>query len=174
MRLSEISALVRKSDIDGNLEKWQENFRMLRRDFALFTNLYQFPLLSNQQQAVEMYSLARKQMDVDSLFEEIEKEIQSSHDYISAVQDQQQAVRMERLTVVATVGLIVALSFGFWSMSIVGKQITEHDWFKKIDEWYLLAGTAITISLLFGGVIKYSGKLASIIRWLSDWGSRRK
>ena len=33
---------------------------------------FPFPLLSNQQQAIEMYSLAREAMDIDVLFKEIQ------------------------------------------------------------------------------------------------------
>lgn len=60
----------------------RQRFEQLRWDFALFTNLYKFPLISNQQQAIEMYTFARKQLDVDALFEEVEEEVRSSHEFM--------------------------------------------------------------------------------------------
>lgn len=65
----------------GSFRKYRKKFKTLRREFAVFTNLYQFPLISNQQQAIEMYALIRKRMDVQELFKEVEEEIKSSHEY---------------------------------------------------------------------------------------------
>lgn len=52
----------------------------MREEFSHFAILYQFPSLSNQQQAIEMYSLARKRLDVDDLYREVQEEIASTHD----------------------------------------------------------------------------------------------
>ena len=54
------------------LKQWRQAFQSLRRDFAMFTNLYEFPLLSNQQQGVEMYEKARENMDVGQLLRDSE------------------------------------------------------------------------------------------------------
>ncbi|HFD31620.1 MAG TPA: hypothetical protein ENJ28_02740 [Gammaproteobacteria bacterium] len=62
---------------------WEDKFRKLRKDFAFFTNLYQFPLISNQQQMLEMYQYARKHLDIDELFKEVEDEIKNTHEYFS-------------------------------------------------------------------------------------------
>ncbi|MCI5163858.1 MAG: hypothetical protein D3917_17960, partial [Candidatus Electrothrix sp. AX5] len=45
-------------------------------------NLYQFPLISNQQQGVEMYKIARESMDIDDLFKEVQEEISSTHEFL--------------------------------------------------------------------------------------------
>jgi hypothetical protein len=80
-KLNKISRKARDQGREAGLEQWRKEFQALRWDFALFTNLYQFSLLSNQQQGLEIYSLARQAMDVDELFEEVQKEIHSSHEY---------------------------------------------------------------------------------------------
>jgi len=80
-RLSRISAEAQdsmtlgNSNTDNGFEKWRDDFQRLRWSFALFTNLYEFPLLSNQQQSIEMYELARKHMDVEEFFRKIQEEI---------------------------------------------------------------------------------------------------
>jgi hypothetical protein len=65
-----------KEDVD--LEK----IRVLRKDFSRFAILYQFPSLSNQQQAIEMYALARKHLDIDELYKEVQEEINNAHDFM--------------------------------------------------------------------------------------------
>ena len=75
---------------DDKIKDWSDKFEALRWQFALFTNLYQFPLISNQQQGLELYSLARKYLDLDDLYKEVHSEIQSSHDFLLQKQQQQQ------------------------------------------------------------------------------------
>ncbi|WP_446011821.1 hypothetical protein [Candidatus Electrothrix sp.] len=65
-----------------NFSDLRDNFKELRASFAKFTNLYQFPLISNQQQGVEMYKAARESMDIDDLFKEVQEEISSTHDFL--------------------------------------------------------------------------------------------
>jgi len=67
--------------ISHQKERLREIFKDLRDVFNKFTILYQFPLLSNQQQAIEMYCLARKHFDIDSFYNEIKTEIDNTHEY---------------------------------------------------------------------------------------------
>jgi hypothetical protein len=92
-KLSEISRDARDNHQQAK-EKWAKDFQELRWRFALFTNLYQFPLLSNQQQGIEMYTLARECMEVDDLFKEVQEEIHNSHDFLQ----QQQQHKLNKLT----------------------------------------------------------------------------
>ncbi len=86
--------------------KHREEFKALRREFAVFTNLYQFPLISNQQQAIEMYALIREHMDVQELFKEVEEEIKSSHEYFEF----EESSMLNRWVVVLTlVAIVVAI-----------------------------------------------------------------
>jgi Mg2+ and Co2+ transporter CorA len=98
-----------------NIEKWSEEFEKLRWQFALFTNLYQFPLISNQQQGLELYALARKCLDVDDLYKEVQSEVRSSHEFILQKQQQRQSETTTRLTMVATIGLALSIVLAFLS-----------------------------------------------------------
>jgi hypothetical protein len=95
-KLSEISRDARKPN--GAEGTWANEFQKLRWQFTLFTNLYQFPLLSNQQQGVELYSLARRSMEIDALFEEVKEQIHNSHDYLAQQLDLDQTRETTRLT----------------------------------------------------------------------------
>jgi hypothetical protein len=105
----------------AEIEKWCSNFEDLRWEFALFTNLYQFPLISNQQQGLEMYALARKCLDVDDLYKEIQSEIQSSHEFLQQRQQNKQSNRLMGLTWVATIGLSISIALAFMSTAF-GKE----------------------------------------------------
>lgn len=86
--------------------RWRRAFEDMRWRFALFTNLYQFPLISNQQQAIEIYEKARKYLDIDQLFKEVEEEVKSSHEY----QDMANAARINTWVVLlAVLGLPAAI-----------------------------------------------------------------
>ena len=97
LKLNGISeaSLDSRQEVDSR-EQWTMKFQALRWHFALFANLYQFPLLSNQQQGLEMYTLARKHMDIDAFFDEIQKEIEGRHEYLAIEEAQKTAVLAQK------------------------------------------------------------------------------
>jgi len=94
------------------IEEQRKPYGIARREFMSFASLYQFPLLSTQQQGVEMYTLARKQMDVDDLFKDIANEIDSADRVMATHNEETVSGRIGWLTLwglpVAITGLIVA------------------------------------------------------------------
>ena len=152
-QLSRVSAEARQA-VHGDREKFQQEFEALRWDFALFTNLYEFPLFSNQQQGLEMYELAREHMDVEQLFREIQAEIRSSHDYLDMRAGQEQAQMATRLTVVATIGLVIALVTSFFGMNIIIDAIKGEAPYDKGDFLYE-ALFLILVSLFFFKILIY-------------------
>ena len=161
--LNRISRGARDQPKEVGQEKWQKEFQNLRWKFALFTNLYQFPLLSNQQQALEMYSLARQAMDVDELFREIQQEIHSSHEYLAIQQQQKQTRIVTRLTVVATIGLVLALATSFLGMNIISEDLTEKGLLSLLREHgSLLIHTFLSFLVLVGLVVLLSRYLSRI------------
>jgi len=140
-RLADISAKARDTQEKTKGEAWLDDFDKLREDFVWFTNLYQFPLLSNQQQAVEMYGLARQAMDINELFAEVEKEIHGSHEYLSLQNQRRQTEMSTLLTVVATMGAVAALAGTYLGLS----------WLKA-DGWIATTGVfaaSVVYILLF-------------------------
>ncbi|MGQ0594711.1 MAG: CorA family divalent cation transporter [Gammaproteobacteria bacterium] len=162
--LTEISAQARDEQKTGSKkdavtrEKWRREFQELRRRFAFFTNLYQFPLLSNQQQSLEMYAIARKTMDVDDLFHEIQDQIKSTHEFLAMTEAHETTQIATLLTVVATVGLAFTVVLSFFGMNI----IFTHGW----KGWKILGvevaffvAALVVVSLLFWGVIRNAQRL---------------
>ncbi len=162
--LSAISAKARDGGA-GNRKAdnvWRSEFDRLRRDFALFTNLYQFPLVSNQQQGIELYSCARTGLDIDDLFKEVQQEINSTHDYFELLDTRQQMQTTTVMSLAGGFGLAVALAMTFLSMNML--KFTAVEWplgrgtIGTAGEWLLLILTvAVSALLLFG--------LARVIRW---------
>lgn len=111
---------------------WRKRFGELRWKFALFTNLYKFPLISNQQQAIEMYSYARRHLDVDELFQEVEDEIRASHEFL----DGSTSSKINRLVFLLT-GAGIAL--------VVFQVIA---WFFKSPEFGWIARTVRSVKSL--------------------------
>ena len=106
--LSSISGRARERGYESR--QWLvDEFAKLRWQFALFTNLYRFPLLSNQQQGLEMYVLARKWMDADELFNEVDQEIRNCDEYLASFTQTRQARASTVLNLVAMVGLVLGL-----------------------------------------------------------------
>lgn len=136
-QLTEISAQARDSTHQAKDTAWLDGFGKLREAFVWFTNLYQFPLLSNQQQAVEMYGLAREAMDINELFAEVEREIHGSHDYLSLQTQLRQTEMSTVLTVVATMGAGAALAGTYWAL----------DWIKDWG-WPVVLGVSFLYILL--------------------------
>ncbi len=103
-----------------------DDFTELRDSFSTFTLLYQFPLLSNQQQAIEMYELARKHFDIDDFYKEIKGEIDDTHEYIEL----KQANRLSKTAnYIAWIGLplaLAALITGLFGMNFNDLHIWEY------------------------------------------------
>jgi len=164
-RLAQISAKVRRAGGPGNSDGWRdfrEGFEKLRVQFALFANLYQFPLISNQQQGVELYSLLRRSLDVEDLFREIQTEIQQSDDLFALHQQRRQGDLTLYLTVVGTGGVVLGLALGAVSNGALMDHLKDDS--DRIPAgwtffWFLAALTAAAAAV---------GVLLKNARWLGD------
>lgn len=72
-RISIISSEMQQKRL--TIHQPANKFIDLEKEFSIFTNLYQFPMLSHQQQGVELYDLQRKALGVNELFREIQQKI---------------------------------------------------------------------------------------------------
>ena len=104
----------------------RDEFNLLRASFAKFTNLYQFPLISNQQQGLEMYKVARKSMDIDDLFKEVQEEISSTHEFLEMQANRRlgkMANILTGLAAIIAVGSLLTESFRIATFEFVIKQL---------------------------------------------------
>jgi len=185
--LSRLSADMRSRQ--GILaEELRERFDTLRREFALFTNLYQFPLVSNQQQGLELYTLARKSLDVDDLFREVQQEIESTHSYIELRDTQRQTQTTTLLSYIGAFGLALGLAMAFLGMNVIIPDFKRTgqpcgDW--SCVGWWTLenVGLFAGVTLLAGALVWFCVKLTRSLlgypplawRTLSAlWANRRR
>lgn len=118
-RLFEIVAAARDMTSAPGHASWRDDFQALRREFVLFTDLYQFPLLTNQQQGVEMYAAARRALDVDELFQEMQAEVSTTHEFFAGESARELSEVEHRLNRLAGIGLPVALVTGALGMNVI-------------------------------------------------------
>ncbi|MGH8491349.1 MAG: hypothetical protein ACREXS_21440 [Gammaproteobacteria bacterium] len=137
---------MKRSGHAKNNKEWLEQFQQLRWAFMHFTNLYQFPLISNQQQGIEMYALARKVMDVDEFYREVKEEIHNANDYLTAKTTM-------KLTEVATIVLPIVLASSLLGMNVFSG-----------NEWWLWP---IFIGIVGLGYVAYDRKEAVRGMWLT-------
>ena len=127
------------------------NIKELRKQFSLFTMRYQFPLLSNQQQAVEMYSLARKHFNIGELYDEVKQEIDHTHDFVALLESKKLAKSANNLSrygvPLATAGLVTSI-FGLTSTQTgLIECISGTGYCEPMPEFWLL----VLITTIFGG-----------------------
>ena len=131
----ELTKLFQQEQPEDN--DWMESLREMRRQFAKFTILYQFPLLSNQQQSIEMFALNRKHFDIDDFFKEIQQEIDNTHDFLELVEANKLGTAANKL---ATWGLplaaggMVAGIFGMNDFHLVSCRENCTPWWDIIAE----------------------------------------
>lgn len=117
----ELSKVV-KDSAEPNEKETMEELRKLRREFSKFTVLYQFRMLSNQQQHMELYELNRKFLDINQSFDEIHKEVDNTHEFLELVDSNRLATAANRLATygipLAAGGLVTAL-FGMTDFHIL-------------------------------------------------------
>ena len=166
-RLCDISIEARKAPRNDEA-MFQQRFRKLRWEFALLTNLYRFPLVSSQQQGIEMYALARKQLDVDELFGEVEQEIRASEEYLSSRVNLEQSKTATGLQVVATLAVPIGLALAvaqvepggarWWAAGFVGIA----SWLGTLALWDRTDRVA-----------RWMGRMSRCL-WLNDAARRRE
>jgi hypothetical protein len=140
--------------------------------------MYQFPLLSNQQQALELYQMLRENLGVLPLFGEVKEEVETTDEFLTAwLQNQTQIGQIKmakeegkiakatlRLTVVATVGLIITFALDYLAADplISGRLVLP--WSKEFiwPGWQFW----VAVLLLFGVALCFMAGLLFFSDWL--------
>lgn len=137
-RFSEALAIASAQARDRGVDGLESAVRDLRTSFMLFTNLYRFPLLSNQQQAIELYEVIKRGLDVDDLFKEVQSEVQATEEFLSARREQAQTAITTKLTWIAALGLALSLGIGLYQLANGGPKglssVPSYQW-KGVATW---------------------------------------
>lgn len=103
---------------DRGAGTWRERRRVrkafgeLRWQFFYLENLYQFPVLSNQQQHLEMFAKQREILDIAPLYDEVAKEIRAGDELFENVLMEERNRHAEMLNVVGAWVAVFGLSLG--------------------------------------------------------------
>ena len=167
---------LNKGETESLIDQWSEKFSKLRWEFTLFTNLYQYPLISNQQQGLEMYSLARKSLDLDELFKEIQEEIHNGQEFIEQKRQEKQNNQIFNLTLIAFVGLVLSIALAFFGTDFDEKIKTLWNGYKENlgFDWTVILDlvTFIIFILLSGFLLVVLFKLIPF-KLIQKWVNRK-
>lgn len=89
-------------------------------DLLTFTNSCRFLEVSTQEQGQDLYRLLLEHLEIEPLYAQLLQHSRAIADAIRARRSRTLEISTLRLTVVATFGLALALTLGFWGMNIIG------------------------------------------------------
>jgi hypothetical protein len=139
-----------------------DDFRSLRAAFASLTNLYRFPLLSSQQQGIEMYASMRSALDIEEFFREIQEEIKATHEMFELLTTSRMSEATALLTIGAVVLGLLATVMTFLAVKDLERYVSPREQVLKVFDhvpWVLpsvaLILFSLIVSLIFAAVLAY-------------------
>ncbi|MEZ5785675.1 MAG: hypothetical protein R3D62_04130 [Xanthobacteraceae bacterium] len=106
---------------DGNDEPARQRLRTdlhgIEREFQAFVHRYWFTGVSNQVQPSEIYAKLRDLLSLDKWFDEVLREIETSRGFLRDQEQERTARSAERLSLLAGLGLLVAVPAGLLGMN---------------------------------------------------------
>ncbi len=157
-------------------DQFREFYKKTRNtlgNLLLFTSRYWFPDLSNQVQGQELFHLWSKHLGTQALFNQVSKEARDVYDFLEMREQRKQTDTSVRLTVVATVGLILALLIGFFSMEIIVAPLKSGDLSQLPFHLFLLAVFFVIFVLIMGAIVRFSKPLSNLLQLISSGWRRR-
>lgn len=114
-------------DLSALTQEWKQTswkgvrarFSAFRASFAQFVNLYWYPVFTNQLQGIEMYELARRELDNKELFDELSAELATTGDYIEGSAAEASGRAVGQLAVAALFVGVVGLVLGWLGTNLL-------------------------------------------------------
>lgn len=167
--VEDISKKIDELDEDTDISKDRQqredivkNIRKLNRDFLGFKNRLWFIEVTPQEQGIEMYDMAIKNMGLEKQMKELKDEIKELYEYaemqndrFSAAEEKRQTEentmlnkRMLTLTKIAAFGVPLSIFLAFWGLSIELVRNDNGQIFNVI--WNIPFITTMIIAVLIG------------------------
>lgn len=150
------------ADVEAN-RIFRRDIRHALENFLRFEHRYWFYEISNQAQTRELYSMTRKNLDLDALYREIRQELQDMGNFLDVEAMRRQNETVVRLTVVTTFGLIGTVCTGFLGMNLLAW--AEHPTELRVLAFLIVL--VVTTALTVYTVMK-SRRLSELLDALSD------
>lgn len=91
----------------------------IERDFLQYVHRFRFTGVSGQLQGIELHAKLRDVMGLDAMFQDIKSELETAVGFLASRQSDHATEAAERLNIIATLGVVMALLMGFFSMNIL-------------------------------------------------------
>jgi hypothetical protein len=95
----------------------EQAMHAIEGEYLQFIHRFRFTGASNHLQARELTEIWRRNLRLPELFQDLHEEITSATDFLFNSAASRSARTVERLTVIGTIGLVVALTLSFLGMS---------------------------------------------------------
>lgn len=119
---SRVSALVREHKARQNPDAdkaFRKGIVQIQNDFLEFVHIYRFTGVSNQLQPIEMFSTWRKSLGLDQMYDDVKEELEAAGAFALATEQADQSEAANRLSIVATFGVVAGLIVAALSMNLV-------------------------------------------------------
>ncbi|PZX22257.1 hypothetical protein LY44_02985 [Rhodobacter capsulatus] len=134
---SRITRAVARFDRTRSEPALSTGLQDIERDFLHYVHRFRFTGVSGQLQAGELYARLRGVMRLDAMFADIKSELETAVAFLSSREAERQGREArhateaaERLNIIASLGVVIALVMGFFSMNILSTESLIEGLFK--------------------------------------------
>jgi len=99
-----------------DLKEILNNVEKLNKDIILFANRMMFDEVTPQEQGIEIYNLALKNMDIEKQFQNLQNKVKQLYDFINLTLESEKSTRIQKLTVISIMFAIFVSILAFWSI----------------------------------------------------------
>jgi len=150
-----------------DLKKILNNVEKLNKDIILFGNRMMFDEVTPQEQGIEIYNLALKNMDIEKQFQNLQNKVKQLYDFINLTLESEKSTRIQGLTFISIIFAIVVCILAFWSIDfeflrywkLIEENVKHHP--NLIATIILFFSSSLTIVLCFFLVLGLKLKLIS-------------
>lgn len=137
--------------------------RQALETFLRFTHRYWYHIVSNQEQAHDLFALCRGHLELDCLYEDVRQEVQEMSQFLENEAMRRQNESVSRLTVVTAFGLIGTVATGF-----LGMNLFDHAAFDPLTKVAIFLAVFVPIMLLTFYTIAKSPRLTDFLDALGN------
>jgi hypothetical protein len=130
--------------------------------FLRFTHRYWFHAVSNNELDKELFTLSRRHLELDRLYEDVRVEIEEMAQFLETEAMRRQNESMMRLTVVTIFGLIWTIVTGF-----LGMNLFDHTSLAPLQKVAVFVVVLIPSTILMLVAVLSSRRLSAFLDWLS-------
>jgi len=137
--------------------------RQALETFLRFTHRYWYHVVSNEEQAHDLFELCRGHLELDCLYEDVRQEVQEMSQFLENEAMRRQNESVSRLTVVTTFGLIGTVATGF-----LGMNLFDHTGLEPLTKAAIFLLVFLPVMFLTFYTVAKSARLTEFLDTLSN------